>query len=194
MAGAAAPIQINDADLRAWLARLPEAQFDNAKAAFREAVFGAHADIQSNLRGTPMQTRTGALARSILPELTGDDLSKLVGRVYSTSKYAPIHEYGGVVKAKDKYTGVPGGPYLNIPTSNNKTAAGVMRMNARTVFAAGGYIAPTSRGYGVYLNGDLMFILINRVTIPKQLGMGDAAQIRGDKLIERLRAIAGFPV
>lgn len=172
-------------DLERFLGTLPERLHANAKKAYRSAVFGAQRDVTNNLKGTPMQSRTGSLARSILPEVKGSKLSDLSGRIYSTSRYAPIHEYGGVVKARDKYLGVPGGPYLNIPQDANKTPAGVMRMGAREVFDQGGYIA----GRGVYLDGELMFVLVRQVTIKAQLGMRDAAEERVAGLIEELRNI-----
>lgn len=172
-------------DLQRFLGTLPERLHANAKNAYRRAVFGAQREITGNLRGSPMQSRTGSLARSILPEVSGSKLSELSGRIYSTSKYAPIHEYGGVVKARDKYLGVPGGPYLNIPQDANKTAAGVMRMGARQVFDQGGYIA----GRGVYLDGELMFVLVREVKIEAQLGMRDAADEALAGLIEELRNI-----
>lgn len=172
-------------DLQRFVGTMPDRLHANAKKAYRNAVLGTQKDVVNGLKGDPMQSRTGALAKSILPEVQGAELRSLSARVYSTSRYAPIHEYGGVVKAKDKYLGVPGGPYLNIPTDANKTAAGVMRMGAREVFNQGGYIA----GRGVFLNGELMFVLVKEVTIPKRLGMRDAADERTSALIEELRNV-----
>ena len=170
-----------------YVGKMPRTLYDRAKGAFRDASLAAHRDTVGNLKGDPLQSRTGSLGRSILPEAYGSDLASLGSRVYSTSRYAPIHEYGGTVTAIDKYRGVPGGPYLNIPTKANKTPAGVMRMNARQVFSQGGYIAPTSRSYGVYLDGQLMFVLVKQVEIPARLGMASAAEKQVPVLIEALR-------
>jgi hypothetical protein len=63
-----------------------------------------------------------------------------------------------------------------------------MRMGAREVFNAGGYIARTSKSYGVYLDGRLMFVLVKQVDIPARLGMRDAAETQIDPFIRRLDA------
>lgn len=172
-------------DLQRFAGTMPERLHANAKKAYRNAAIGLQKDVTRRIKGDPMQSRTGALARSILPLVEGATLKALSGRVYSTSRYAPIHEYGGTVKARDKYLGVPGGPYLNIPQDANKTPAGVMRMGARQVFDQGGYIA----GRGVFLDGQLMFTLVKQVKIPARLGMRDAADGRVATLIEELRNI-----
>lgn len=185
MAGA---VEVRGADeVRQFVGRLPEAIYKHARKAYRDAVLGAQKTTLNRLNGDPIQSRTGTLARSILPEVSGSTIASLVARIYSTAKYAPIHEYGGVVRARDKYMRLPGGPYLNIPTAANKTAAGVMRMGAREVFANGGYIAPISSGYGVFLDGRLMFVLRRQVEIPARLGMIDAAEAEVAGLIEALR-------
>jgi phage gpG-like protein len=174
-------------EVQAWLNKLPERMFDSAKVAIGTAVFNTQAEVTKRLQGNPMQSRTGALARSILPEVKGEKLDNLVGRIYSTSIYAPIHEFGGPIKPIDKYLGVPGGPYLNIPMPANLTPAGVMRMNAKQVFDLGGYVAKTRTGkYGVFLKDQMMFILSKGVTIKPQLGMIKAAEGQIPVLLTRL--------
>jgi hypothetical protein len=86
--------------------------------------------------------------------------------------------------------GVPGGPYLNIPTSANKTASGVTRLQAREVFNRGGYITQTKGGvWGVFLLGQMMFSLKKQVKIPARLGMIDAAEDEVPTLLNKLRNV-----
>ena len=78
---------------------------------------------------------------------------------------------------------------MNIPSSYNKTAAGVMRMGAREVFAGGGYIRPISNGrYAVFMNGVPMFWLVKSVKIPARLQMVATIQGEVPTLLSRLSA------
>lgn len=178
-------------ELRKFLGGIPAAQYKGARAAFSDAVLGAQKEVLSHLSGNPMQTRSGTLARSITPQVLGTDLTGLSGRIYTGVIYAPIHETGGTVTAKRAYTGVPGGPYLNIPTSDNKTAAGVQRMTARQVFDAGGYVFKAKSGnYAVGMDGKTMFILRKQVTIKPQLGMETSADNQIQTLMSALQSMA----
>lgn len=170
---------------------LPERVYAGARTAFSKAVFASQAETLSHLSGNPLQTRTGQLARSIRPEVTGSDLATLTGRLYSDMVYAPIQEAGGTVTAKRAYMGVPGGPYLNIPTQANKTPAGVQRMTAQQVFAQGGHIRRLHDvfGYGVFLGDQMMFILKKQVTIPARLGMRQAADDQIPTLLSDIAAL-----
>jgi len=105
--------------------------------------------------------------------------------------YAPIHEYGGVIKAARAYRKVPGGPYLNIPASANKTKAGVMRYTAKDVFQMGGYIRRIGRRWGVMLGKQLMFTLHKEVTIPARLGFRDAVDAEIPTLLSELNRLSG---
>jgi phage gpG-like protein len=183
----AAAIAITGAeDLQRMLRRLPEDVFASTKEAFTVATFNAHAGILRRLRGNPMQSRTGNLARTILPEVKGSTMATLKASVYSTAGYARIHELGGVVKARDKYRWLPGGPYLNIPTDANKTGAGVMRRSSTDVFRAGGKVMKGPEGFGLYLNGMRMFRFARKVTIKPQLGMRDTVTAEIPTLLSTL--------
>lgn len=173
----------NLAKVKTYLNQLPERTFKDAKKVFAKAVFSADKKIKDNAT-TKLKVRTGALRRSIVSVVSGNDLDTLQASVGSASKvggvelvYAPIHEFGGTIKAKKAYRKVPGGPYLNIPMSANKTPAGVTRLQAREVFNQGGWVKKTKKGnYGVFLNGQMMFILKKQVVIPARLGMIKAAE------------------
>ena len=107
--------------------------------------------------------------------------------------YAPTHEFGATIKAKNAYKGVPGGPYLNIPTRNNKTPAGVTMLQAREVFNQGGYIAKFKSGrYGVMMDGQLMFSLHKEVEIPKRLKMIETAEGEIPTMLSRIAAAVGM--
>jgi len=180
------------------LKKIPLKSFPAVKDAFRKAVLAAHVETSKNLSGTPMESRTGLLRKSLQVEVVGNSLKDLRASFYSAGLfagtpvvYAAIHEYGGTVKAKNAYKNVPGGPYLNIPTKSNQTAAGVTRFSPKDVFDKGGYIAQLrSRSkYGVFLDGDLMYILIKEVKIPARLGMRAAADAAVPGLLDDLRKL-----
>lgn len=190
-------MSVNITNLRevvSYLDSMPAQTSVQAKAAFTGAATRADAQIKDNATNI-LKVRTGTLRRSINMEVKGTDLKSLKASVFSKSivggsevVYAPIHEYGGTITATDKYMGVPGGPYLNIPTSQNKTAAGVTRLQAREVFNAGGYIG----GRTVFnAEGTPMFWLTKSVTIKPRLGMVDAANDEVPTLLSDLAAIIG---
>ena len=171
-------------EVNSYLDQLPGNLFEDAKTIYRKSVINATNKIKKNAT-TSLKVRTGTLRRSIQQQVKGDNLNNLKASVFSASrvdgeelKYAPIHEFGGTIKAKKAYRNVPGGPYLNIPGQQNKTAAGVQRMTAKMVFDRGGFImgrtvmrggSDTKRAY------DVMFYLTKSVTIKPRLGMIDAA-------------------
>jgi phage gpG-like protein len=171
-------------ELQRFLDKLPEGIYGAAKTSFARAAVAAHAKITSRIQnGTPMYRRSGNLARSMNFSVSGDTLGSLNASVFSSSTvqgspviYAPIHETGGTVKAKNAYARVPGGPYLNIPTSANKTASGVQRLSAREVFANGGKVIKSKKGnylvFGKTARGfEPMFVLKKSVSIPARLQM-----------------------
>lgn len=179
------------------LENLPEELFEETREIFKERTFAAHRKVTSNLVGGPMYSRTGLLRKSIRTQVSGNSLDNLRAGVYSAGKvrgqdvvYAPIHEFGGTVRAKRAYKGVPGGPYLNIPTRHNKTPAGVTRMSARDVFNAGGYIARMRSGvYGVFVDNKLMYTLHKEVRIKARLGMRDAVEGEIPTLLSQIAGI-----
>jgi phage gpG-like protein len=157
----------------------------------KKSMFMAHNQVQKNLT-TKLKHRTGTLARSMRHRVTGTLKTDLKGELYSDVIYSRIHEFGGTVVAKNAYKGVPGGPYLNVPSGDNLTAAGVMRRGPGSVFQAGGYIRRLKSGkYGVFLKkkdgkDSLMFVLIKSTTIKPQLGAKAAVEDEIPSLIRRL--------
>lgn len=176
-------------ELDLYIKGLPRGMLKEAKTEYSRAAFNVHKEVSDRIRFGPLHSRTGNLLRSLTPEVHGSNLKNLGSSVSSTASYAPIQERGGEINAKRAYRRVEGGPYLNIPTSANKTAAGVMKLSARDVFTAGGYIRPINARkakFGVFLNGRLMFALVKQVTIPPRLGMQQAADDEIPSLIKRL--------
>lgn len=203
-------------ELQQFIRFLPEFLFEGARDVFRQTVFAVQGRVLARLQGTPMQSRTGALARSMLTDVSGSEIATLTASVYSAGSgdkgiaYARIHEFGGVIEAKNAYRWLPGGPYLNIPTTANMTAAGVQRMTPAQVFAAGGKVMSppkttttslttgagggsittrTSGGLGVYLDGEKMFSFAKRVTIKPQLGLRDSAEAEVVPMLKRFGAL-----
>lgn len=178
-------------DVTTLLSDLHSVIFEDVKRSISKSVFSTHKRISDNF-GTgsnQLKNRTGSLRRSLQTRVSGVDLKTLTGRVYTNMVYAPLQEKGGTVKAIDKYMRVPGGPYLNIPLSANKTPAGVMRQSARDVFNAGGYIRRSKAGnYLVCKNdGTPMFVLKKSVYVPPRLGMLKAADDEIPTLLNNLR-------
>lgn len=176
-----------------YLTDFPEETYQDARDAINDAMFRAKATTQQNARSI-LKVRSGALRRSIQFTTKGKTLSTLQGSFYAAHKsgaatvaYAPIHEYGGTIKAKNAYKKVRGGPYLNIPAKANKTPAGVIRNSARQVFQNGGFI----RGRTIVLKGKVMFYLVKQVRIRPRLGMNKAAEAEIPTLLGDLQNLIG---
>lgn len=188
----------NLAEVNQYLTQIPENLFDDTKKIFQTAVLKADKRVKS-LFGKRLQSRTGMLRRSLRTSVTGTKLSTLKASFYSAANvgstpvvYAPIHEYGGTIKAIDKYMGVPGGPYLNIPTGSNKTPAGVMKKNAKMIFNEGGYIQRSRKGnWGVFLGSKMMFVLVKKVDIKPQLSMNVSAERQIPTILSSLKELVG---
>lgn len=188
----------NLAEVNQYLNQIPENTFDDTKIIFQKAVLKADKRVKS-LFGVRLKVRTGMLRRSLRTSVTGTKLSNLRASFYSVANvagvsviYAPIHEYGGTVEAIDKYRGVPGGPYLNIPTGSNKTPAGVMRKSAKMVFDEGGYIQRSRKGnWGVFLGDKMMFVLKKKVHIPPRLNMIISAERQIPTILSSLKDLVG---
>jgi len=180
-------MRINSHGIEAYLGAMPERMFTAAKESIQDATGNTHRNVTQN---SELHRRTGELMRSIHTQVSGNTLAELSGSVFSKGvKYAAIQETGGTVRAKRAYRGVQGGPYLNIPLSGNKTAAGVTRKTARQVFQEGGNIIRSRRGNYIVMssNGVPMFVLKKQVDIPARLGMRKAADNEVPLLMNRLR-------
>jgi phage gpG-like protein len=176
-------------EVRNYLEGLPVDSVASVKTEISRTLLEVDRDIKTN---TSLNRRTGGLFQSIKTEVSGSSLSDLKASIYTDSVYAPIHEYGGTVRAIDKYRRVPGGPYLNIPTDSNKTAAGVTRMQAREVFAMGGNVVKFRSGkYGVMLGSQIMFTLQKSSRIQPRLKMIDTAEDSVPTLLSRIAGAIG---
>ena len=168
---------------------LPETMYTQTHEILKDAVFNAHRNITAYRGG--LVNRTGSLRRSLRTKVSGNTLATLKGEVWTNSKYAPIQETGGTIVAKNAYRRVAGGPYLNIPLSDNKTARGVMRETARQVFDDGGYVfkARSGKHFVASSTGQLMFILVKQVEIPARLNMLKSGEDEIPTLLSRLRQL-----
>jgi len=76
----------------------------------------------ARLSGPPgLERRTGDLVKSFVTGISGENIHDIEGWVATRSKYAGIHETGGVVRPKN-----PNG-FLAIPLDAAKTPAGVIK-------------------------------------------------------------------
>lgn len=178
-------------EVRGLLRKLPEKQFDGAKKEFDRAAQNVHGAVSRRIEsGTPLHSRTGALRRSLTFRTYGQAIGSLHSDVWSDIVYAPIHEKGGTITAKQAYRTVPGGPYLNIPLPANLTPSGVMRRSARDVFAAGGYLIESRAGNWLVMLDEIpQFVLKRRVTIPPRLGLQEEGEKEVPHLLSRLKDI-----
>jgi len=186
-------ISIDDRRFKAYLDALPAKSFEAAKASFSEAVLKVHSDVANNF-GKTIKSRTGLLRKSLKTRVKGSTLSTLSGSVTAGSSkvvYANLQEFGGTIKAKRAYKGVPNGPYLNIPIGENLTPAGVMRKNAKAVFNEGGFMIKSRKGRWLVMSsaGKPMFVLTKQVTIKPALGLHAARDSEITPLIRRLGAL-----
>ena len=150
-----------------------------SKDAIRSTLFTIQHKMSQRTKNGPIYSRTGELSRSFNTRVYGSELRDIGGKVWTNSPYAGIHETGGVINAKNAYKNLPGGPYLNIPSSENRTAAGVMRLNAREAFNAGAFIIPINSAkakYMILLNNRPLFWLVKSVTIKPQLKFKSTAE------------------
>jgi phage gpG-like protein len=136
-----------------------------------------------------LKSRTGELRRSIRTQNTGKHLSSMKASIYTVSKYAKIHEEGGTIKAKRAFKKLSGGPFLAIPSNENKTPSGVTRETPREVFNSGGYTVPINgrkAKHAMFKNGKPMFWLVKEVKIPARLKMRETIEDEVPTLLSRL--------
>ena len=182
---------VNLKEVQDYIETIPKVSFPAAKEVFSKSAISA-ANVVKQMKN--LGIRSGALKKSIQQGVSGTDFDTLRASVYSAQgfggsqvKHAPMQEFGGTIKAKNAYKGVPGGPYLNIPVGSNLTPAGVMRKSARTVFAEGGHI----RGRSVWLGDSMMFALVKSVKLKPRLGMTDAVEDEIPTLLSNLVDVIG---
>ena len=164
-----------------FLEAIPANTFKTAKREIAKSLLAADEDIKTN---TDLMRRTGQLFDSIQTRVEGTNLQNLEASIFTDSIYATTHEHGATIKAKDKYMGVPGGPFLNIPGKANLTPAGIMRKNAKAVFDEGGHIIGRTVHNADYTM--LMFYLVKQVKIPARLHMVKSAEDQIPTMLSRI--------
>lgn len=185
--------------LQKLLKKLPETLFENTKKEFNRSGLNIHSGITFPMKtgANKLQSRTGNLARSIRHKLSGSALGDLGMSVFTDSPYARIHEKGGTIVGKDKFLGLGRGPLLSIPTSANKTRAGVTRMSPTAVFNAGGKIGMAYVFIGggirsqlaIILNNEAMYTFAKKVTINPSLNMIKTATNEVPTLLSNLNKV-----
>lgn len=129
--------------------------------------------------------RTGDLRRSFVFVCRGEKLKDIEGRFQTRSKYAAIHEHGGVVRAKS-------GKFLRVPIKNGPalTPAGVNRYHGsfrRSAPSDHSFYVIRSDSGNLLLMGKKKksgakpkpwYTLVKSVTIPKRMGFLTAIKSR----------------
>lgn len=176
-----------------FISALPTHTASSARQIFADTAMSVQKQMTQRSMNGPLHSRTGELGRSWRFSTFGTSLGDIGSSTYTTSPYAPIHETGGTIRAKRAYMGLPGGPYLNIPSPANQTASGVMRRSARDVFSSGGYIVPIKNAgkarFAVIEGGKAMFWLVKEVTLPARLGFEETATKEIPTLLSRLKGL-----
>ena len=181
-------------EIQDLLREMPDHLFDETKKEVARTLFTAQKKMAIQLKSgaNGIQTRTGNLLKSIKFNLSGTKLKDLHGELYTDSPYAPIHETGGRITAKNAYKSLQGGPFLNIPSNFNKTKVGITRLTARSVFLNGGYIikikAPKAQ-YAVMLDGTPMFWLVKSVELQPRLKMVETTTDEVPTLLSNLNDV-----
>ena len=89
-------IEINPED-KQWFASLPNKFQTGIEKGTKEAMLFVEGEAKSNFGGPgQLKIRTGTLRRAIRSESDGP-----TGRLFAKLVYAPIHELGGVIRAKN---------------------------------------------------------------------------------------------
>lgn len=186
-------VEVRVAGLRDVLERVRNAGPSAAQAtkdAIRSSLLSVQRKMSQRTKNGPLYSRTGELSRSFNTRVYGrDKIESVGGRVFTNSPYAPIHEYGGTIRAKRAYASLPGGPFLNIPSDQNKTPAGVMRLSPREAFNAGAFIVPINSArakFMVLLNNKPLFWLVKSVTIKPKLEFVSTAEAEVPTLLSTI--------
>lgn len=166
------------------LRKLPEERFPDIRRAFGRFMGDLQNQMIQQSKGKSVNARSGELSRSWLTMLQGTNLRTLVAEVFTTSKYARIHQFGGVIRPKRA-------KYLTIPTKFNQTPRGNTRTGARHLVNS--FVKRSKKGnlliFQSQPSGDIkpMFVLKKQVTIPKRLTFFEQAEKLLAKLFAGLR-------
>lgn len=181
-------------EVKRLLANMPEVLFVNAKKSLARATLTIQSNVVKRFNGdanSSLQTRTGNLQRSIHTVNRGTDLDSLQSSIFTNSTYAPIHEEGGTIKAKNAFKNLDGGPYLAIPSDANKTNAGVTRFSPRDAFNMGASIRKLrnpKKARFMILEKTMgpLFWLVPEVVIKARLGLQSETDKHIPDLIKQL--------
>lgn len=159
------PISIttNFAQLRRRIESIKGRGFKRLREAFRDisnSFITKHKE--KNLSGRPgLRRQTGTLARSFRYTITGGNTDTLRSTIFTGTKYAAIHEFGGVIKPKN-------GPYLIIPVLKGSRYAIYQKFNkpgqGGKLLAALGRIKRISKS-----SKAISFRMVKQVYIPPRM-------------------------
>lgn len=101
----------------------PQALYDRLRSRLDKYTLWFATNKMARQATTNMDRRTGALARSFNRTAQGKNMGDVRWTIYTTSKYARIHEFGGDVTPKSKQ-------YLSVPLDAAMTKTGRTRGSA----------------------------------------------------------------
>ncbi len=105
------------------MAKAPDALYARLRDRLDKYTWWFASNRMGRQAGSRLRKRSGALARSFNRTVQGKGLSDVRWTIFTTSKYARIHEFGGEVEPKTK-------KYLTIPLKSVMTQTGRARGSA----------------------------------------------------------------
>lgn len=150
---------------RRLLSRVPNSLFAEFRKEFVRSGSQWESEMGKRLRGNPLQSRTGALARGLSSKTDGGSLNSLRLRLRASNvPHARAQELGAVITPRRA-------KWLWIPLGANKTPAGVPKRTPRQFFQERGSFIRTRGDSGVAFakRGRRlvpMFALRKRVVLP----------------------------
>lgn len=170
-------VKVDSKKLDEAIAKVPDRLFRTMSQELLREMRSFETDLVTNhLSGKPLATRSGDLRRSWKNVVLGDRLDNLIGRVFSTSKYAATHEYGDPNRVPRN------AKMLSIPLDAAKFPSGASRYNSPLRETLKGEFSHTwvQRGPSGQLilfgqRGETggaipLFALVPRVSIPARMG------------------------
>lgn len=183
-------VTIDPRELKWLIEHFPDRLYVDGKAGLAKIGTGLLGETHRSIegRGSPRKlgSRSGRLYRSFKMRLAGKSLKSLRVEVYSRSKYAAIHEFGGTIKARS-------GGYLKIPLGAALNDRGLVKrtrgMWENTELKPAGpmrFLVVPKGG------GTPLALLVKAVKLPPRLGFYRRFQDRRVKIAsEMAETIAG---
>jgi phage gpG-like protein len=177
-----------DEQIAMYFRNLPNKLRAGVKKALSEIGYSLLGHIRSQkLSGQALKVRSGTLRGSVAMKVI-DRGKELYVQVGTNKSYARIHEYGGTITGR---------PWLTIPLPEAKTAAGVVRMTARSwpdtfiqKSKAGNIIIFQNQGDDIIP----LFVLKRSVDIPERPYMRSSLKEKTSEILSRIKTAVGMAI